>query len=479
MLFMEKLIGREVEKGILREALHSHEPELMALFGRRRVGKTFLVRQYYAGYISFEFTGTREAKLAQQLQNFTKALGKAAGNDKLYRVPDNWSDAFDLLTHFLTPKIQTGKTVVFLDEFPWLNTHKSGFLAAFDYWWNSWGNTQSNLVIVICGSAASWMIKNIVNNKGGLHNRITRKIRLLPFTLQEAAQYLEALHVNMERYHLLQVYMVMGGIPHYLKEVRKGESATQAIDRICFTKDGLLHDEFKNLYHSLFDDVTRHLKVIRALAANKVGLTRNQIMEEGGLSSGGTVTELLEELIESGFVTGWLPYDKKSKDAIYKLADEYTHFYLKFMENSRSHGTGTWEKFSAGQSWRSWSGIAFERVCLKHIQQLKKAIGIAAVYTEESAWRYLPKTGKGAQIDLLIDRKDFAINICEMKYTDKEFMIDKAYADELENKRNVFKEATKTRKSLFLTLVTTFGVQSNEYATKSVQATVTMEALFE
>lgn len=476
---MEKLIGREVEKRILQEALESHAPELIALFGRRRVGKTFLVRQYYAGYIAFEFTGTREAKLSQQLQNFTKVLGKAAGNDKLYRVPDNWSDAFDLLTHFLTPKMQQGKAVVFFDEFPWLNTHKSGFLAAFDYWWNSWGNTQSNLVVVICGSAASWMIKNVVNNKGGLHNRITRKIRLLPFTLQEATRYLEALHVNMERYHLLQIYMVMGGIPHYLKEVKKGESATQAIDRICFTKDGLLHDEFKNLYHSLFDDVTRHLKVIRALATNKVGLTRNQIMEEVGLNSGGTVTELLEELIESGFVTGWLPYDKKSKDAIYKLTDEYTHFYLKFMENNRSHGSGAWEKLSEGQSWRSWSGIAFERVCLKHIQQLKKAIGIAAVYTEESTWRYLPKTSKGTQIDLLIDRKDYAINICEMKYTDKVFTIDKAYANELENKRNVFKEATNTKKSLFLTLVTTFGVQSNEYATKSVQVTVTMDALFD
>jgi len=476
---MEKLTGREIEKSILQEALDSRAPELMAVFGRRRVGKTFLIRQYYAGYLAFEFTGTREAKLSQQLRNFNKALGKATGNDKLYRVPDNWSDAFDQLTHFLTSKIRTKKAVVFLDEFPWLNTHKSGFLAAFDHWWNSWGNIQSNLVVVICGSAASWMIKNIVNSRGGLHNRITRKIRLLPFTLQEVAQFLEAFHVNLERYHLLQIYMVMGGIPHYLKEVKKGESATQAIDRICFDKDGLLHDEFKNLYHSLFDDATRHLKVIRALATNKAGLTRNQIMEEGGLSSGGTVTELLEELIESGFVTAWLPYDKKSKDAIYKLADEYTHFYLKFMENSRSHGSGTWEKFSGGQSWRSWSGIAFERVCLRHIQQLKKAIGIAAVYTEESAWRYLPKTGKGAQIDLLIDRRDFAINICEMKYSEKEFTIDKAYAGELENKRKVFKEITNTKKSLFLTLVTTFGVQPNEYVSRSVQAMVTMDALFD
>jgi uncharacterized protein len=273
--------------------------------------------------------------------------------------------------------------------------------------------------------------------------------------------------------------MVMGGIPHYLKEVKKGESATQAIDRICFSKDGVLNSEFKNLYHSLFDDANRHLAVVRALAQNNAGLTRNQIMEDTGLSSGGWISELLEELIESGFVAAWPPYEKKSRDSIYKLADEYTHFYLKFMEGNRSYGSGTWQSFSTGQSWRSWSGIAFERICLKHILQLKKALGIAAVYTEESAWRHLPKMGKGAQIDLLIDRKDFAINICEMKYAEKEFTIDKAYAGELENKRAVFKDATGTRKSLFLTLVTTFGVQPNEHFANSVQAAVTMDALFE
>jgi len=476
---MEKFIGRETEKSILKEALDSNAPELIALFGRRRVGKTFLVRQYFVDRLVFEFTGTRDAKLSQQLQNFTKALGKAAGNDKLYRVPNNWSEAFDLLTHFVTPKLKIGKAVVFLDEFPWLNTHKSGFLSAFDYWWNSWGNTQSNLVVVICGSAASWMIRNVVNNRGGLHNRITRKLRLVPFTLYEMAQYLQAKHINLEKYHILQLYMVMGGIPHYLQEIKKGESATQAIDRICFTEGGLLNDEFRNLYYSLFDDASRHLAVIRALAKNKTGLTRNQIMAESGLSSGGTVTGLLEELIESGFVTAWLPYDKKSKDSIYKLADEFTHFYLKFMENNRSHGRGTWQNFSVGQSWRSWSGVAFERICLKHIPQLKKALGIAAVYTEESAWRHLSKTSKGAQIDLLIDRRDFAINICEMKFAENVFVIDKAYCNELEGKSNIFKEATGTKKSLFLTMVTTFGVQRNEYATRSVQAEVTIDALFD
>lgn len=476
---MEKLIGRDVEKKLLQEAIDSGAPELIALFGRRRVGKTFLIRQYLQKQLVFEFVGTREAKLADRLENFKKALGKAVGNDKLYQTPDNWSDAFDQLSHYLTPKLAVGKAVVFLDEFPWLSTHKSGFLPAFDHWWNSWGNKQNNLVVVICGSAASWMIQNIVNNKGGLHNRITRKIRLLPFTLQETEKYLHARQVSLDRYQILQLYMIIGGIPHYLKEVHKGESSTQAIDRICFTKDGLLESEFKNLYHSLFDDATRHLAVVRSLAGNNAGLTRGEIIDKAGLSSGGTITGLLEELIESGFVMAWQPYDKKSRDTIYKLADEFTHFYLKFMERNRSSGSGVWQSFSTGQSWKSWSGVAFERVCLKHISQLKKVLGIAAVHTEESAWRHLPKKGKGAQIDLLIDRKDFVINICEMKYSESEFIIDKGYAGELENKRDVFKQETGTKKSLFLTLVTTFGVKENDYFTKLVQNSVTMGALFD
>jgi AAA+ ATPase superfamily predicted ATPase len=476
---MEKIIGRSVEKKLLQEVLQSKVPELVAVYGRRRVGKTFLIRQTLQKQIIFEFIGAKDAGLDKQLGNFSKALGKAAANEKLYRVPDNWSDAFDLLTHYITSKLRKTKAIIFLDEFPWINTHKSGFLSAFDYWWNSWGTKQNNLVVIICGSAAAWMIRNIVNNKGGLHNRITRKIRLLPFSLQETELYLKEQQVKLDRYQVIQLYMAMGGIPHYLKEIHKGESASQAIDRLLFSTDSLLQDEFKNLYHSLFDDATRHVAVIRALAKNNAGLTRNEIIHSVNLSSGGRITELLDELIESGFVTAWLPYDKKSKEVIYKLSDEYSHFYIKFVENSRSHGNGTWLKFSDSQSWKSWSGVAFERVCLKHIEQLKKALGISVVYTEESAWRYTSKNEKGAQIDLLIDRRDFIIHICEMKYSKSVFTIDKKYAEELIHKMDAFSQQTRTNKSLFVTMVTTFGIKENDYASQLVQNYITMDALFE
>lgn len=271
----------------------------------------------------------------------------------------------------------------------------------------------------------------------------------------------------------------MGGIPHYLKEIRKGESPAQAINRICFTEDGFLSGEFNNLYASLFEDATRHLSIIRVLAKNNSGLTRQQIIKKTGLSSGGRLTLVFDELIESGFITPWNPYDKKSKDIIYKLSDEFTHFYLKFMENNRGSGDGIWEAISTEESRKSWSGVAFERGCLKHIAQIKFSLGIQSIYTDEATWEAKPSNGKDAQIDLLFDRKDFIINLCEIKFSKSEFTVNKAYAEQLENKKDVFRKQTNTKKALFLTFITTFGITDNLYSRRLLQNSITTDALFD
>jgi hypothetical protein len=352
-------------------------------------------------------------------------------------------------------------------------------MQAFEYFWNSWASRQPNLVIVICGSAASWMIRHVINNRGGLHNRVTKRINLLPFNLSETAAYLKSRKIILDQYQLLQLYMVMGGIPLYLKEVNAGESAAQVIDKTCFKKTGLLYNEFKILFNSLFDDAVNHMEVIRALAARPGGLTRAEIIEACSLTSGGWVTQLLDELSESGFITPYIPFGKNYKDSIYKLTDEYSLFYTRFIENSKSKGQGTWLRLAEAPSWKSWSGLAFESICLKHYKQIKKAIGIEDVYAEISSWRYQPKEGEqGAQIDLLFDRNDHCINLCEMKFSLAEFAIDKKYAAVLRQKRNVLREKTKTRKTLFLTLVTTYGAKKNEYYTELIQKEITMEALF-
>ena len=478
---MEKLTGRHEERKLLEEARHSSDAELIAVYGRRRVGKTFLIRSVYAEEILFDFTGVHEAGLKEQLMNFRNALQAAMGNDIPLAIPENWIEAFAFLQKYLEPKLKKGKGVIFIDEFPWIHTPKSGFLQAFGHFWNNWATKQDNIIVVICGSAASWMIRNVVNNKGGLHNRITKKIRLLPFNLNETEAYLKSRKVILDRYQLLQLYMAMGGIPHYLKEVKRGESAAQVTDRLYFSKDGFLKKEFQNLYKSLFDDAQHHMSVIKALAKKGSGLTRNELIDHTKLSSGGTTTLLLEELEESGFISAYIPFGKTTKESIYKLSDEYSLFYLKFIEGSRAGGLGTWLRQINTASYTSWSGFSFESVCQKHITQIKKALGIAGVMVEESGWRYQPGQGskeKGAQIDLLLDRQDRCINICEMKFSNSEFVITKAYQQELQNKIEVFQQQTKTKKTLFLTMITAYGVKQNIHSTASVQNEISMNDLF-
>jgi predicted AAA+ superfamily ATPase len=476
---MKEIIGRKEEKAILEKTLKSKEAELIAVYGRRRVGKTYLIRNTFDKHIIFEFSGVHNATLKDQLNNFRNTLAETMKTSVPLAVPSSWAEAFQMLRNYAEPLLKKNKCVVFLDEFPWLSSAKSGFLPAFEFFWNSWGTKQNNLIFAICGSAASWMIQKVVNNKGGLHNRITKKVRLLPFTLSETSEYLKYNNINLDYYQVMQLYMTLGGVPQYLKEVLPGQSAAQNIDRICFTKDGALQKEFGNLYQSLFNEADKHISIVRALSAKPAGLTRKEIIAECGLSTGGTATLLLEELTESGFISAYLPFEKNLRDSIYKLSDEYSRFYLKFVENSRASGAGTWIKLSAAPSWRSWSGTAFESVCLKHTKEIKAALGIAGVYTEESAWRYVPGKGQpGAQIDLLFDRQDFCISICEMKFSNSSFSIDKAYAAELMKKREVFVNKTKTLKTIFIVIVTTFGTQDNSYKTGLVQNDITLEDLF-
>jgi len=476
---METVIGRAEEKILLKKIETSGEAELLAVYGRRRIGKTFLIRNGFAKKLAFEFTGTHNALLNQELEAFALALTNASGGLKLAK-PDSWIQAFLTLTQYLTPLIKKERQIIFFDEFPWINSPRSGFLPAFTNFWNSWASKERNLVVVICGSAASWMIKKVINNRGGLHNRVTRRIRLLPFTIAETADYLKSRKVKLDQYQILQIYMAMGGIPQYLKEIEPGTSAAQIIDKLCFTKDGLLNDEFKNLYYSLFDSADNHISVIRALAQKGKGLTRNEIIDACKLTSGGYATQLLSELSESGFITPYLPFGKTSKDSIYKLTDEYSLFYIKFIENSRAKGPGTWLMFSTGNSWKSWSGFAFESICMKHIDQIKAAIGIKNVYSEVSVWRHQPKTAndQGTQIDMLIDRADRCINICEMKFAAGDFEITKSYAKELEAKLKIFQAQTKTKKSLFLTMITTYGVKNINSYPAIVQQEVDMDVLF-
>lgn len=476
---MSKLIGRIEERSILENALTSNRAELVAIYGRRRVGKTFLIKEVYAKHIAFAFTGVHKAKMPEQLENFSREMKRAANSPGDLAVPKNWPAAFEILRTFLEPIVKRKRTVIFFDEFPWINSQKSNFLKAFDHFWNTWASKYENLTVVICGSAASWMIQNVIYNRGGLHNRVTQRMLLLPFTLKETEDYLKSNSINLDRYQILQLYMVMGGVPEYLSKIQSGESATAAIDRICFTQHGYLTKEFENLYASLFDHSVNHTAVVRLLAGIRQGLTRKEIVRQSKISSGGTITDVLKELADSGFIMTYDPFEKISKEKVYRLTDEFSLFYLKYMEGQKATGKGTWLRINKSQTWTSWSGYAYESICFKHESQIKDAIGLTGAYVEVSIWRHIPRAGApGAQIDLLLDRDDRCINLCEIKFSTGEFTINSNYATELENKRDVFIAETKTKKTIFLTMITTYGTAKNDNYNRLISKELTMNDLF-
>ncbi|MCF3110576.1 MarR family transcriptional regulator [Niabella sp. CC-SYL272] len=360
---------------------------------------------------------------------------------------------------------------MFLDELPWLDTAQSGFMPALEHFWNSWASSRTDIVLVVCGSAASWMINKLIHNKGGLHNRVTRRIKLEPFSLAECEAFLRSRNAVFDRYQVIQLYMAMGGIPFYLNQVDPGLSAAQNIDRICFSENGLLVTEFDDLYRSLFNKAEKHILVIEALSKKAKGLTRDEIITITKLPNAGSTTRILKELEESGFIRRYHSFGKKERNSLYQLSDFYSLFYLRFIVNRRDENN--WINGLDDPKHRAWSGYAFEQVCLAHIKEIKQALGISGVQTSVSSW-----TGEGAQIDLVIDRKDQVINLCEMKFSINNFSITKKYAEELRNKLTAFREATSTRKTLFLTLITTYGLTRNAYAGSLVQNDLNMEVLF-
>lgn len=470
---MVELVGRIAEKTILQNALKSKQAELLVVFGRRRIGKTFLIRTIYKNYIKFELSGILNESYKKQLQNFYQKL---VVKTKTAKLPHNWIAAFFELEKYLNRLKSSKKKVVFIDEFPWLDTHKSGFLSAFDNFWNSYVSKRDDLIVVICGSAASYMVKKIINNKGGLHNRLTQIINLEPFTLYEAKQLLKKKNIKFSNYEIVQLYMVFGGVPHYLQKIEKGESITQTIDKLCFKKNGFLRQEFNNIFASLFNEHDNHYTIVRILAKVRKGLTRGEIENKSKVKTGGTLTKTLSELEESGFIEKYLPY-KGNKDALFRLSDEYAMFYLKFIENTPVSKKSVWQLIQARQTFKIWCGFTFETICLKHVEQIKEALKISGTYSVNGSWIEKRKKNN-AQIDLLIDRDDNVINLCEMKFYNTTYTINKKYAHNIANKVNSFVESTKTQKSIFVTFITTYGLVENQYSNQHVQNELTVNDLF-
>lgn len=474
----QALIGREKETKSLQAVLQSNQAELVAVVGRRRVGKTFLIKQTYLNQLDFELTGLQHAKKSEQLQNFLFALQNHFPDFEITSKPKSWLAAFYLLSKALESKEKSEKVVVFLDELPWLGTKRSGFITGLGWFWNSWAVNQA-IVVVICGSAASWMIDKVINDRGGLHNRVTKMLFLAPFSLGETETFLHTKNIRLNRYHVTQLYMAMGGIPMYLNQIKPHLSAVQNIQAICFQRGGYLQNEFDRLFASLFQNYENHIAIIRALASKRMGMTRQQIIDKTKFKNGGMLTSYLNELHLSGFIEIYAGYGKKKRLSLYRLTDPYSLFYLTFIEPLGVNVKTDFTKLSDLPNYKTWSGYAFENICLTHIDQVRKALGISGIFTAVSTFFAKPKDGlPGTQIDLVIDRSDHSINLCEIKYSISDYEVTKKDVTNLNTKKRVFQYHTKTKKHIFTSLITTFGTVENSHKLNHIDQVVVLNDLF-
>jgi uncharacterized protein len=470
------IIGRQEEIRILEKLKKSNTPAFVALYGRRRVGKTYLIRQVFEDNFTFYLTGIANVELPQQLGNFHSTLLRYFPEMEDKPIAKDWFQAFQYLISALEAHPAPRK-VLFLDEMPWLDNAKSFFIPALEHFWNSWASAKNDILLIVCGSSASWMINNLINHTGGLHNRVTERLVLDPFTLGECEAFFRNRGAAFTRYHILQLYMALGGIPFYLDRVDVGKSATQNINDLCFIPRGFMRKEFKILYDSLFKNADNHVKIVETLSQKLMGMERAELIRLAKLPNNGNTTKVLSELEESGFITKYNAFGKKSHAPIYQLIDFYSLFYLRFIKDSNAKDKDFWINSIDSPEIRAWSGYAFEQICFSHLDQIKKGLGISGVQTNSTAWIGNNGVHK-AQVDLVIDRRDQVINLCEAKFSINTFTIDKAYGEELRTKIGVFKDVTQTQKAIYLTLITTFGLTQNDYAQTLVQNSLTIDALF-
>ena len=472
---MRAIIGRTDEQDRLKKHYESKRSEFVAIFGRRRVGKTFLVKSLFGSEFTFYASGIQDGDTARQIQNFNDEIGNFGGSAAI-SAAKNWHEAFENLYRLIAASSRKRKKVVFLDEISWMGGANQNFISALDHFWNRWISSRNDVLLIVCGSATSWIIDNIVNNQGGLHNRLTDQIHLPPFTLKECEEYFREKKISLPRYQILESYMVFGGIPYYLDFFEPGRSLAQNIDRIYFAPGAPLKNEYANLFRALFRNAENYIKAIEALASKKKGLMREEIADKAKIKGGGTLTKVLNDLVCCGFVQEYLAFGKQKRDRVFQLTDPFTLFHLAFADKQKRFTENYWLHYCTTPAHSAWSGYAFELVCLLHLPQIKHSLGISGVLTEASSWR--SKTANpGAQIDLVLDRADKIINLCEMKFASDVYSIDKRYGKKLREKKAAFLAETETRKAAHTTLVTTFGLTDNEYSAE-ILFRITMDALF-
>ena len=471
------IIGRNAEIELLNKMLHDDKSHFVAVYGRRRIGKTYLIREAFNYRFTFQHSGLSEGSMNEQLFAFDSSLKDAGINIK--KKSKNWLEAFDKLKEIIRNSNEKRK-IIFIDELSWMDTPKSDLMVALENFWNGFASARKDIVLIVCASATSWMLSKVVHNKGGLYNRLTQQIHLQAFCLRECEEYIQSEGLALNREQILQYYMIFGGVPYYWGFIKKGLSLAQNIDNTLFVKNAPLRDEFKYMYASVFKNPETYIKIIETLGTKKVGLTREELIKLTGLSNSGDLTGKLEELESCGFIRKYYAFGMKKKNAVYQLIDCFTLFHFKFLQDEPTD-EHFWTNQINTPAVNTWMGLAFERVCMQHVAQIKNKLGISGVLTEINSWycKADPDRGVfGSQIDMLITRKDQVINLCEMKYSGSEYTITEKVDKSIRNKINDLRVLTNTKYAIYPTLITTYGLVSNSYS-DSIQSVITLNDLFQ
>lgn len=473
-----KIIGRKTEIDALRAYYSSNKPEFIALYGRRRVGKTYLIEQTFANKLAFSVSGVIEGKRKEQETVFLNALRRIGYGGKPFK---NWFEAFEILKSMLSSRSHAKKRcVIFIDELPCFDTLRAGFIRAFGDFWNSWCNNNPKVMLIVCGSATTWMIRNIIDSHGGLHNRITHEMHIHPFTLGESEKYLKSQGIRWDRMSIVQMYSVIGGVPYYMSLIQPGESAASSIDRLFYSEDAVLKNEYRRLFNSLFKTPEPYVKILEMLCKVKSGMTRGELAARLGTKDNGHLGDYLENLQKCDFIRRYHVKDYRHKrikesGGIYQVMDFFTVFHNSFM-NVRTTDPHYWSNHVGSPTLNTWLGLSFERICMYHINQLKESLGISKIGTEFFSWRSSTDNSK-VQIDLIIERADRVAHICEMKYSTGTYSLQKNEALKIQDRLETYRSETGTKYTLFKTLVTTYGLKKNA-CSWSIDSVVTMNDLF-
>lgn len=464
-----KLIGRKTEQEELKRLVDSEQPEFVVVYGRRRVGKTFLIRSFFNDKFVFYTTGIARGTRREQLRHFSDTLHEQCPFLPATEAED-WYEVFRRLRTLIQTS-RAHRKVVFLDELPWMDTQKSEFVKALELFWNEWGSTRNDLLLIVCGSAASWMVKNIIKNRGGFHNRLTCKLRLNPFSIRETALFLHEKDIDWLDETIAECYMIMGGIPYYLMQLDKSYSLAQNVDRLFFRENALLADEAENLYSSLFKRSEDYVHIVKALVSRRSGLTREEIVTVTGLSNGGGLTRMLAELTECGFIRVYEPLKMRKK--LYQLNDFYTLFYYMFVAGQKGYDDNMWMHLQGTHAYSTWLGLSFERLCFAHTSQIRHALGLDSIATKT----YSLYT-ESAQMDMVIERADNVVNLCEMKYTQLPYALDKAEAEKLRCRMDYLQSLNRRRRNVQCVLVTKQQAKQNNYYNSLIIRNITLTDMF-